>query len=152
MFICAKHAAISFLGVSIHTDMSILDPKSPKGRDSIQITAHLHEASAKQVFHMAIKSWRWWCCETNMCLTEHQPTRSNPTVSEGFVAVAGRTWHDLCSPVTLRSSSWSFSMYSSICSFSCSCCSASSDRSSWFFSICSTMCRLPLRRNSAMVS
>ena len=50
----------------------------------------------------------------------------------------------LSSPVTLRSSSWSCSMYSSICSFSCSRCSASSDLSSWFFSICCTMCRLPL--------
>ena len=56
MFICAKHAAISFLGVSIHIDMSILDPKSQEGRDSTQITAHPHEASAKQVSHMAIKS------------------------------------------------------------------------------------------------
>ena len=56
MFICAKHAAISFLGVSIHIDMSILDPKSQEGGDSTQITAHPHEASAKQVSHMAIKS------------------------------------------------------------------------------------------------
>lgn len=50
----------------------------------------------------------------------------------------------LPSPITLRSSSWSCSMYSSICSFSCSCCSANSDCSSCFLCICCIMCRFPL--------
>lgn len=131
-------------------DMSVLDPRSQWGRDSLYPN------------HCSSPAWRHGQINVQygnkklmmmMLWNEHEPDKKNspclgtPRPWRALLLVPGDVAPP-SSPVTRRSSSWSCSMYSSICSFSCSRCSANSDRSSWFLSICCTMCRLPLEEQS----